>query len=134
MAGGVHQDAILSSDTGHQEPHRGLPGLIGRINAIMFRLSSIALIVAAIVLTMGVIIGHVLGHALAWQDEVTIFLISGAIFQPVLGKLLAVQCDGVASASHCHPASLRISMLLILAVYLISWLIASFGIRESLKA
>lgn len=83
MAGGVHQDAILSSDTGHQEPHRGLPGLIGRINAIMFRLSSIALIVAAIVLTMGVIIGHVLGHALAWQDEVTIFLISGAIFLSV---------------------------------------------------
>lgn len=80
MAGGVHQDAILSRDSDPSEMRKGLPGVIGRVNAFVFRLSSIALIVAALVLTFGVIIGHILGHALAWQDEVTIFLIAGATF------------------------------------------------------
>jgi MFS family permease len=68
------------------------------------------------------------GAAIAFNNMAVV--ISGAIFQPLLGKLLAVQCDGVASASHCASSPMRLSMLLILAVYLISWLIASFAIKE----
>jgi tripartite ATP-independent transporter DctM subunit len=46
----------------------------------LFRLSAAALVAAAAVLTFGVVVGHILGRSLAWQDEVTIFLIVGAIF------------------------------------------------------
>lgn len=58
MTGGVHEDAILSDNIGHLKHHGALPGLIGRINVIMFRLTSVALLVTAIALTIGVIIGN----------------------------------------------------------------------------
>jgi C4-dicarboxylate transporter, DctM subunit len=46
----------------------------------MCRLISRKRTFAGIVLTIGVLSGHVLGRAIVWQDEVTIFLIVGAIF------------------------------------------------------
>ena len=81
MADGAQHDAILATETGGSiGSGRGLPALVSGINEVVFRLSAVALIAASLVLTFGVITGHVLGKALIWQDEVTIFLISGAIF------------------------------------------------------
>jgi C4-dicarboxylate transporter, DctM subunit len=51
-----------------------------RLISFFFNLSSIALVVASAVLTLGVLSGHVLGRGLEWQDEVEIFLIAGAVF------------------------------------------------------
>jgi C4-dicarboxylate transporter, DctM subunit len=55
-------------------------GALSRFNLAIFRVSSLALIAAALVLFFGVIYSHVFGKGVAWQDEVTIFIIAGAIF------------------------------------------------------
>ena len=81
MAVGLEHDAILAADTPalNAKPG-GIAGVVDAVNEAAFTLSALALMAAAVVLTGGVIIGHTAGIALAWQDEVTIFLIAGAVF------------------------------------------------------
>lgn len=81
MSGGLQHDAILANDNRSAAARPGgIAGLVSRANEVLFGLSAAALLVAACVLTFGVVLGHLTGRALAWQDEVTVFLISGAIF------------------------------------------------------
>jgi C4-dicarboxylate transporter DctM subunit len=81
MAVGLEHDAILASETpAISVKPGGIAGIVDTVNEAAFTLSAIALLAAAAVLTFGVTVGHTLGTALAWQDEVTIFLIAGAVF------------------------------------------------------
>ena len=81
MAGGLQHDAILAGDEATQQHEGGrLRAVLERFNDLLFNLSALALVAAAAVLTVGVVVGHLTGRSLPWQDEVTIFLISGAIF------------------------------------------------------
>ena len=81
MAVGLEHDAILASETpAISVKPGGIAGIVDTVNEAAFTLSAIALLAAAAVLTFGVVVGHTLGTALAWQDEVTIFLIAGAVF------------------------------------------------------
>jgi C4-dicarboxylate transporter DctM subunit len=81
MAVGLEHDAILASETpAISVKPGGIAGIVDTVNEAAFTLSAIALLTAAAVLTFGVTVGHTLGTALAWQDEVTIFLIAGAVF------------------------------------------------------
>ena len=47
---------------------------------VIYTLSTIALLLAAAIMTYGVAVRHFLGIALIWQDEVCIFLLVGATF------------------------------------------------------
>lgn len=64
-------------------------------------------------------------------------VISGAIFQPVLGRLLDFHCKGgtekTMQAAACQSNHFRLSMILIFAAYLISFLIAALFIKESYR-
>ena len=53
---------------------------LAAINTIVVRLSSIALVVAAFVLTYSVIVRYFLKISTDWQDEMSVFLIVGAVF------------------------------------------------------
>src|SRR5436190_15441598 len=53
---------------------------LAAINTIVVRLSSIALVVAAFVLTYSVIVRYFLKISTDWQDETSVFLIVGAVF------------------------------------------------------
>jgi C4-dicarboxylate transporter, DctM subunit len=82
MSGGsLQHDAILA-----KEPSSSLSSKTGsslwlaRINDVVFKLSACALVLAALVLTFGVVVGHLTKRSMLWQDEVTIFLIAGAVF------------------------------------------------------
>lgn len=55
-------------------------GVFGRIVGACFNLGAIALVMAGAVLTAGVALGHLTGSGAEWQDELEIFLITGAIF------------------------------------------------------
>ncbi len=57
-------------------------------------------------------------------------VISGAIFQPALGRLLDFHCQG-ALLHACEAHHYRLSMLLVLGAYAAAFLIAAFFIRES---
>src|SRR5215218_5692003 len=81
MAVGLDHDAILATDAPAISVRPGgIAGLVGSINEAAFTVSALALMTAALVLTFGVVVGHTTGTSLAWQDEVTIFLIAGAVF------------------------------------------------------
>ena len=81
MAGGIGHDAILAGpDIRPVQSERGIAGVFAGLTDIMFKISALALIVAAVVLTGGVIYSHVTHRGVVWQDEVTIYLIAGAIF------------------------------------------------------
>lgn len=76
----IHQDAILAADVTPVRTSSGIPGAVQAISGVLFKISAFALVAAAAVLTFGVIVGHVSDSTLLWQDEVSIFLVAGAMF------------------------------------------------------
>ena len=58
----------------------GIGAALSVLTEGLFKLSALALLAAGIVLTYGVITAHATGTSIVWQDEVTIFLVAGAMF------------------------------------------------------
>jgi len=59
-------------------------------------------------------------------------VISGAIFQPILGRLLEFHCHASRTLlALCQSHHFKMSMILVLAAYVVSFLVATFLIRES---
>ena len=54
--------------------------VVAVINTLVVRLSSVALVVASFVLTYSVIVRYFLKISTDWQDEMSVFLIVGAVF------------------------------------------------------
>src|SRR5712671_4670875 len=54
--------------------------ILARINIVVVKLSSVALVVAGFVLTYSVIVRYFLKISTDWQDEMSVFLIVGAVF------------------------------------------------------
>jgi len=57
-----------------------IEGLLKPLNRLIVRLSQVALIAAAVVLTYSVTARYFLGIATYWQDEMAVFLLVGATF------------------------------------------------------
>jgi TRAP-type C4-dicarboxylate transport system permease small subunit len=80
MAHGL-EEAGIENLTAAQPVAVGLPGrILDRLNRIIVIVSSIALVVAACVLTYGVVTRYFLHYSTDWQDEMSVFLIVGSIF------------------------------------------------------
>lgn len=106
MSGATQHDAILAVEA--SDPiggAKGLPRLIATVNAVAFRISALALVAAALVLTFGVVVGHVTKQSVLWQDEVTIFLIAGAIFLSAASVQAARGHIGIDFLDHWLPAA-----------------------------
>ena len=59
----------------------GLPSrILATVNSLIVMVSSIALVIAACVLTYGVVTRYFLHFSTDWQDEMSVFLIVGAVF------------------------------------------------------
>lgn len=61
-------------------------------------------------------------------------VISGAIFQPIIGRLLDYHCqNGITKTllTLCQANHFRLSMIVILGAYMVSFIIATFFIKES---
>ena len=54
--------------------------LLAALNGLVVKLSSVALVVASFVLTYSVIVRYFLKISTDWQDELSVFLIVGAVF------------------------------------------------------
>jgi TRAP-type C4-dicarboxylate transport system permease small subunit len=54
--------------------------LLARLNSIIVFVSSIAMVIAALVLTYSVVTRYFLHLSTDWQDELSVFLIIGAVF------------------------------------------------------
>ena len=61
-------------------PRSAADRIIAAINDIVVKLSSIALVAAGFVLTYSVIVRYFLKISTDWQDEMSVFLIVGAVF------------------------------------------------------
>src|SRR6202040_2697528 len=55
------------------------------VNRLVVILSSIALVIAAGVLTYSVVVRYFLKYSTDWQDEMSVFLIVGAVFMSAAG-------------------------------------------------
>ena len=66
MAGGIAHDAILAApELGTASSERGIARLVSFINETMFKLSALALVAAALVLTCGVAYSHLTRQGVA---------------------------------------------------------------------
>ncbi len=54
--------------------------ILARVNGLIVIVSSVALVIAALVLTYGVVTRYFLHFSTDWQDEMSVFLIVGSIF------------------------------------------------------
>ena len=65
-------------------PPAGVAGTVSRViagvNRVVVVLSSIALVIASGVLTYSVVVRYFLKYSTDWQDEMSVFLIVGAVF------------------------------------------------------
>ena len=104
MSGGLGHDAILGGslqEAGH--PATGLARAVAALNRIAFNVSGLALLAAALVLTFGVLAGHLTGRSVIWQDEVMIFLVSGAMFLSAAAVQSARGHVGIEIVQHMFP-------------------------------
>ncbi len=126
MAGGAHNDAILASDT-RAVSASGVAGLIETVNETLFKLAAITLVVAAVILTGSVVSSHLTGRGVEWQDEVTIFLIAGAVFlsaaavQARRGHVGIDVLDGVLSPRLNAGRKLAVDMLSLAFCLFFAW-------------
>jgi len=61
-------------------PRRAADRILGFVNGLMVKASSVALVAAGFVLTYSVIVRYFLKISTDWQDETSVFLIIGAVF------------------------------------------------------
>ena len=106
MSGALQHDAILAADGPRNvADERGAAALLAFVNRFAFRLSAVALVAAAFVLTFGVVTGHLTKSSVLWQDEVTIFLIAGAIFLSAATVQAGRGHVGIDLLDHWFPGS-----------------------------
>lgn len=94
----------------------GVPGggIVALINRAVVLLSSVALVIAAVVLTYSVVSRYFLHWSSDWQDEVSVFLIVGAVFMSA-GAVQAQRGHvGIESlASLLSPKANRVRQLIV---------------------
>src|SRR6201989_516215 len=75
------EEAGIESPAASAPDAAGLPGrILAAINNVIVIVSSIALVLASLVLTYGVATRYFLHFSTDWQDEMSVFLIVGAVF------------------------------------------------------
>jgi TRAP-type C4-dicarboxylate transport system permease small subunit len=75
------EEAGLENPAASVPDAAGLPGrILAAINNVIVIVSSVALVIAACVLTYSVITRYFLHLSTDWQDEMSVFLIVGAVF------------------------------------------------------
>jgi TRAP-type C4-dicarboxylate transport system permease small subunit len=73
-------DFIETEPAAAAAPSGAADRILAGINAIVVKLSSAALVAASFVLTYSVIVRYFLKISTDWQDELSVFLIVGAVF------------------------------------------------------
>jgi TRAP-type C4-dicarboxylate transport system permease small subunit len=75
------EEAGIENPVASVEDAAGLPyRILAAVNNLVVIVASIALVVAAVILTYGVITRYFLHLSTDWQDEMSVFLIVGAVF------------------------------------------------------
>jgi TRAP-type C4-dicarboxylate transport system permease small subunit len=103
----------------------GLPSLIlAKINGLIVIVSSVALVVAALVLTYGVVTRYFLHFSTDWQDEMSVFLIVGAIF--MAGAAVQAERGHVAIEALASILPPRVNHVRLILVDFASFLFCAF--------
>src|SRR5207342_1715826 len=96
----------------------GADRILAGINTIVVRLSSVALVVASFVLTYSVIVRYFLKISTDWQDEMSVFLIIGAVFMSsaaIQARRGHVAIEAVSSLLSPHVNRIRLIVVDILS-------------------
>src|SRR3979490_572571 len=76
----AHGLDIVETEQMEPPPRGAADRIIAAINDIVVKLSSIALVAAGFVLTYSVLVRYFLKISHDWEDEMSVFLIVGAVF------------------------------------------------------
>jgi TRAP-type C4-dicarboxylate transport system permease small subunit len=76
----VHGLDIVETEHAAAPPRSAADRIIAVVNDVVVKVSSVALIAAGLVLTYSVIVRYFLKISTDWQDEMSVFLIVGAVF------------------------------------------------------
>jgi TRAP-type C4-dicarboxylate transport system permease small subunit len=75
------EEAGIKNPAATETVAAGLPSrILAKINGLIVIVSSVALVIAALILTYGVVTRYFLHFSTDWQDEMSVFLIVGSIF------------------------------------------------------
>ena len=75
--------------------------VVGAINRLVVILSSIALVIASGVLTYSVVVRYFLKYSTDWQDEMSVFLVLGAVFMSAAAIQAQRHHVGIEFAASC---------------------------------
>jgi len=98
--------------------------LLDRINRVVVLLSSIALVIAAVVLTYSVFSRYFFHFSTDWQDELSVFLIVGAVFMSSAAIQAGRGHVAIEAVAGLLPA--RVNRVRMLCVDLISLLFCAY--------
>jgi TRAP-type C4-dicarboxylate transport system permease small subunit len=73
-------DIVEAEQGGPSVPDGPVERVVAMVNRVIVILSSIALVLAGFVLTYSVVVRYFLKYSTDWQDEMSVFLIVGAVF------------------------------------------------------
>src|SRR5437764_3562315 len=107
----VETAALVASPAGAASP---ADRILGLVNQLIVLLSSIALVVASLVLTYSVGSRYFFHFSTDWQDELSVFLIVGAVFMSsaaIQARRGHVAIEAIAAV--LPPAANRLRQLLI---------------------
>jgi TRAP-type C4-dicarboxylate transport system permease small subunit len=76
----IHGLDIVETEHAAAPPRSAADRIIAVVNDVVVKVSSVALIAAGLVLTYSVIVRYFLKISTDWQDEMSVFLIVGAVF------------------------------------------------------
>jgi TRAP-type C4-dicarboxylate transport system permease small subunit len=76
----AHGLDIVETEQAAALPRSAADRIMAAVNDIVVKLSSVALVAAGFVLTYSVIVRYFLKFSTDWQDELSVFLIVGAVF------------------------------------------------------
>src|SRR5437764_7376621 len=107
----VETAALVASPAGAASP---ADRILGLVNQLIVLLSSIALVIASLVLTYSVASRYFFHFSTDWQDELSVFLIVGAVFMSAAAVQVRRGHVGIeAVASVLPPAVNRVRQLVV---------------------
>jgi TRAP-type C4-dicarboxylate transport system permease small subunit len=122
MAHGL--DLVETGSGGASVPDTPPDRVVAAINRIIVILSSIALVIAGFVLTYSVVVRYFLKYSTDWQDEMSVFLIVGAVFMSAAA--IQAQRGHIGIEAIVGLLSKRVNRVRVLLVDVASFLFCAF--------
>src|SRR5437868_6696673 len=123
----AHGSDVLVPERAAPPPAGAADRAVALVNDVVVKLSSVALVVSGFALTYSVIVRYFLKISTDWQDEMTVFLIVGAVFmssaavQALRGHVAIEAVSSLLSPSVNHVRLIVVDIMSLAFCTVFSW-------------